>query len=297
MTDGHKTVSIGGEAKRVEPVSARKASRAFALLRHISKRIPDLAGLWGKAAADYREQNTRKLSRAQARLEYPPRPLIHPQTLEALREPVLLDNGEPNPHAGDLVMVPSAIDRLTDADWEASGNVLEVPDEPHNGVMVMAILEPALELAEAHVFRLLALFLMSNEDVARRHKDGTLDDELEIAADWLLDNALGDEVLELAVVCGETVDEQFRRKASELGDRVGNALRLVGLAPTTRTTTTSPMENGANSSTPSSSTDGPESSDGPPTSSSMPTGDSSPDSESSPPRSEQPERPLAQTAP
>lgn len=295
MTDG-KTVSIGGEAKRVEPVSARKASRAFALLRHISRRIPDLAGLWGKAAADYREQNTRKLSRAQARLEYPPRPLIHPETLEALREPALLENGEPNPRAGDLVMVPSAIDRLTDADWEASGNVLEIPDEPQAGVMVMAILEPALELAETHVFRLLALFLMSNEDVARRHKEGTLDDELEVAADWLLDNALGDEVLELAVICGETVDDQFRRKATELGDRVGNALRLVGLGPTTRTTG-SPTSNGASSSTPSSSTGGPESSDGAPTSSSTPSGDSSPASESSPQRSEQPERPLTQTAP
>jgi hypothetical protein len=185
-------------------------------------------------------------------------------------------------------MVPSPLDRMTEADWERAGHKLRLPKAPSGAETIAAVFDRALDLAEDHVYRLLALFVMSNEDVVRYRRDGTLMEVLATRADELLDRAMADEALELAVVCGETIDEQFSAKAAELGDRLGNALKLLGLTSKTR----GPREpappatssDGPSPSTPTSSTDSPAATtDGPPTPSSTSPGtsssSSSPDSE------------------
>lgn len=282
----HRTVTIAGQPVRVERVSARKASRAFALLRHVSKRIPDLTDRWTDYRREYRDKNVRLLSRPEARVRFPPQVVIDPVSGAPIREPdtIVVDVGgdsqeQPNPRAGELVTIPSAVDRMTEQDWQAAGDRYPLHEDPTLPELVLHVFDMALEVAEAHVYRLLALFTMSNEDVAAAHKDGSLEDTLAERADDLLDEAMADEVLELAVACGEVVDEQFRRKVDELGDRAGNALRLFGMGPTR----TSGPPNGQQTSTPDSSTDGPSRSapDGPPTSSSTPTTSSSSESESS----------------
>lgn len=295
MTDA-RSVTIGGEAIRVERVSARKASRALALLRHISRQVPGLATRWAEAEAEYRRTHVDVLSRAEARIRFPDRPLItsDAEGLDVpVREPETLEDGKPNPRAGDLIMVPSPISRMTEADWENSNQRLELAQDPPNPApMVMAVLDDALELAEEHVYKLLALFTISNEDVARFRKEDRLDEELEVRADRLLDTAFADELLELAVVCGELVDDQFTRKTRELGERMGKALRLVGMGPpASPSSRTSPTTSGPTDSTPSSSTDGPESSDGGPTSPSTPSSPSSTDSPASPSASATSEKP------
>jgi hypothetical protein len=291
MSTETRTVTIGGKAMHVERVSARKASRAMALLRHINREAKGITRSLEEFERDYLERNLRYITRPEARVRFPPQVVLDPETGAPVREPatIVVDVGgdseeQPNPRAGELVTFPSAVDRMSEADWQAAGNQYPVRERPPLYAIAMHAFEDALELAEDHVYRLLALFVMSNEDVTRRYKEGTLEEELTAGADRLLDEAMADELMELAVVCGELVDTQFRSKARELGDRLGNALRLFGLGPSTPTTTTSTPPNGPTSSTPSSSIASPSSSepDGPPTSSSTPITTSSSESEPSP---------------
>jgi len=261
------TIELGGHEYRIERVSARKASTALALLRALSRSMPELQRDLATFRRDYEANNVIELDRVQAKLRYPPRPLTE-LTEDGVERAVLEADGTPR-------LLPSPVDRLTEADWERSGQTFKVPASPSTPEVITALFDKALDVAEEHVYRLLALFTLSNDDVARYRKDGSLKDQLADRSDSLLDDAFADEVLELAVVAGEVVDEQFRRKTDELGDRLGNALSLVGLRPPTRTTPTpapsppAPSKDGPSSLTPSSSTDSPAPTpDGPPTPSS-----------------------------
>lgn len=269
MSEHPRTVTIAGRAERVERVSARKASRAFALLKHINRQAKDLAKRVDAFEREWREEHVTMLTRAEARVRFPRTLVLDPET------------GAPVTHEGELVYAPSAIDAMTAEDWQATSDRYPVHEAAPGYAVLMYAFEEALDVAEAHVYRLLALLLMDNETVTAKWKDGSLDDDLATAADDLLDGAMADEVLELAVVCAEVLEDQFRSKLDTLGDRTGNLLRLFGMRPST-TSSTSP--NGPTTSPPSSSTDTPSSSapDGPPTSSSTPTIDSSSESVSSP---------------
>lgn len=262
-------VTIGGKDRLIERVSARKASRALAILRQLSREAPELQRALADFRREYEATNVIELDRAAARLRFPPR-----AALNADGEPVLDANG-------DVILIPSAVDRLTEEDWERSGHVLKVPASPSGAEVVAALFDRALELAESHVYRLLALFLMSNADVKAYRRDGSLDDRLAQEADDLLDDAMADEVMALAVVAGEVVEDQFRTKAAELGGRLGNALRLVGMEWTPPTSAPTPSTSRPTSSTPS-----PAPTDGPPTTSSTPpttsSSPSAPDSAATP---------------
>ena len=93
------------------------------------------------------------------------------------------------------------------------------------------------------MLQLLALSVVSNEKLGRRARDGAegnsdgagaVTELLHERSEELLDQAMFEQLLELAVVAAETVEEQFRAKVDELGDRVGKLGRLFGL--TTGTT-------------------------------------------------------------
>lgn len=283
-----RELELGGKPYRLDRVSARKASRALALLRALSKAVPELQRSWARFRTSYEAENFIELDRAQAMLRYPPQAAADAAG-DPIREPATLPDGEPNPRAGELVMLPSPLDRMTETAWAEAGHRLRLPASPSTEELVVAILDEALEVGEDHVYRLLALFTLSNEEVARYHRDQTLDERLDERVDELLDNAMADELLELAVTAGELVESQFQAKAAKLSGRLGNMGRLFGMAPTTRPTTTAPAESpattstdGPSSSTPTSSTASPEPTDGTPTPSSTPVGtspsSSSPDS-------------------
>jgi hypothetical protein len=285
MTTTPTSVEVGGKLVTIERVSARKASRALALMRALSKEMPDLQSDLAKFRRQYEADNVLALDRVQARLRNPARPMTDERGELILTPPVYSDDGDLVDPGGQPVMLPSPVDRLTEADWEQTGHKYLVPSSPSNAEVVTAIFDKAVEVAEDHVYQLLALFTMSNEDVVRYRKNGELPQRLAELADELLDSAddAGD-LLELAVVIGETVDDQFRSKSAELGGRMGKALRALGIDWSPKPTPApEPSTDGPSSSSAISSTDSPASTpDGPPTSSSAPASTSSSSSATSP---------------
>lgn len=246
-------ITLGQRIVRVEPFSGRKAMRAFRLLRHVSKGAPEILSAWARFTKEYEADNSVELSRAEALFEFPP-----------IKE-----------QESGRVLRPGRFDHLTDADWAASGNKVRIPRSPSVPEQIAAVFPEAFDLAEKEVLRLLALIAAANHEVKDHRED--LPEFLDEVAEDLLDAPFED-LLELAVLGGEVVDEQYRRKAEELGGRVGNALRLVGLNPETFQRQTSTPST-TSISKPASSTDSAASTDGRPASpSTEPTGDSSPDS-------------------
>lgn len=267
-------LELGGKTYMLERPTGLKASRALALMRALSKATPRIGEELAEFRRKYERENFLELDRVQARMRYPARPVT-----DAAGAVMIDEKGAP-------VMLPSPVDRMSEEDWQATGGVFRAPASPSGPEVIAAIFDTALELAEEHVYKLLALFTITNSELKTHRAAGTLAEALEDRKTELLDDAFADELLELAVACGELVDHHFRRKSAELGDRVGNALRLIGLdwTPTSPSTPTPASTDGPSSSKPSSSTATPASTpDGPPTPSSTPPTTSSSSSEHSSP--------------
>lgn len=285
---GSRTITLGSRTITVEPPSGRKAARAFALLRAIGNDAPNLIEAWGAFETEYERTHYVELDRVHAEFRYGPSPLV----VEG--EVIRYEDGHPK--AGEVVMVPGPVSHMTEEAWLSQDNKLRLPKAPGTELKVAAMLRhEAIEAAEDNVYRLLALFAMTNADVKAYRREGTLKEKLDELVDELLDDAALDELIELAVVAGEVIDEQFRRKAQELGERLGNALRVLGVDPTVlRPQTpaehpqTSPTDGPATSSDtpsierPTSSTDSGASTGGTSTPSSISPGTSSPPLETAP---------------
>lgn len=229
---------LSGRTVTIERVSGRKASSAFAIIRGISGKVPALVHKWGEFQAEYERTHTTEVDRTMALVRYGPRPLVDEAGFP-LRYPDTIAVGEgdqartePHPHAGDVVMAPSPLESMADEAWAAQGNVMRMPRSPSWGESAIAVLPDILEEAEDHLYRLLALFTMSNGDVKSLRASGDLRAELERQGDELAEEYL-DDIFELAVACGDVVDGTFRRKAAALAERggMGNVLRLLGLNP------------------------------------------------------------------
>jgi hypothetical protein len=289
VAGGSRSLELAGRRLTIEPPSGRKASRAFALLRAINDQAPELVEEWGHFETSYSATHYIELDRANAELRYGPEPYV--------REGELVVYPDGHPKAGEPVMVPGPLESMTEEAWQSTGNKLRLPQAPSFEVKLANIIRhPALEAAEENVYRLVSLFAMSNADVKAYRRDGTLKEELEKLADELLDDAGLDELLELAVIAGEVIDEQFRSKVEKIGQgRLGNALRALGVEPRALQPQTAPQPaqtapqptpatpDGAATSTttPTSSSstshgDGPTVSDGTPTPSSTHPGERSP---------------------
>lgn len=244
MGSEDRTLTLGTRNVTVQPFSGRKIIRAMKLLRGITEGAPEVLEAWAKFTSDYEKNNSVTLTRAEALFEFPP----------AVNE------------AGVTVRA-GRLDHLSDDDWAASGNKITVPKTPGNGEKIAAVFPKAMDLAEESVTRLLALVAIGEPELKAAR--GDVEAKLDELAEDLLD-APYEELLHLAVLGGESVDEQYVRKAQVLGDRVGNAARLVGLNPgmfaRRRTSSTAKPTSSSASPTPSA---------GDPTSPSAPTGDSS----------------------
>jgi hypothetical protein len=267
------TVELGGRIVSIERPTGLKASRALALMRALSKAMPDLQSDLARFRREYERENVLELDRVQAKLRFPPRPLVD-------------DAGEYLVDEHDEVRyMPSPVDRLTDEDWVNAGGVYKIAASPSTPEVIAALFDRALEVAEEHVYALLALFTIGNRELKAARAAGGLEELIASTVEELLDDAYADELLELAVVVGETVDHHFVRKTRELGARTGKALRLLGIDLPTKvrpqeeqaetTTSSSTSTDTPSDSRPSSSTDTAASTDGPPTSPSTPRGTSS----------------------
>lgn len=254
---GSATVELNtGEVLAVERVTALKASRILALLRAVAGKVPELTRELGEFVQAYGEANVLTLDRIDAVRRYP------------------------------------SLADLSDEAWQANGNVLRMRASPSIPEQIAAMLPSVVDVAEDELMHLLALFVLPHREVRSAWRSGGLKELVDERAVELLDLEL-DELLELAVVCGEVVDDQLRSRVARIGqERLGNALRLVGLGTTPTSPQTAPEASQTTSSedggerptepTPSSSTDGPANTDGAPATPSTLPSTSSP---SSPPSS------------
>lgn len=257
-----KVVTVGEETIRLEPFSGRKAIRVIRTIEHITKGVPEILDRWADFTREYEARNVTEVDRATARHFYGPRPIYE-------SEPVLADDGKtvvtdaygeplvrrvPRMDSNNQVVLGAdPLAHMTDADWEASGNRLRLPKSPNQGEQIAAVFPMALDLAEEEVLKLLAVLATPNAELKRKSRDGSLKEYLAARADELID-APATDLLELAVVAGEMVDEQFTTKVRELGGRLPNALRLLGLSKSqdkTSSETTSKSESSETKPTPS----------------------------------------------
>jgi len=319
-----REVTLAGKTVMIERPVGAKASRALAIIRALSKKSPAIRSTLAEYTRTYERENVTELDRAQARFQFPPQVLTD-GVGEAVREPATIPNPRagqtpanatadevergivepepdtiPNPRAGELVWLPSVIDYITDDDWARSDNRLKLPRSPSGPEVALAVMDVALEEGENLVYSLLALFVMTNEEVAHAWRTEGLAPAIDAKVDDLLTQAYFDELLELAVAVLEVIDGNLRRRLDDIGDRAGNALRRFGLSlpegmrptPATPESTTSPTTStdGPSSSTPSSSTDAASDTDGAPETPSAPPSTSSSSSPSSPTETPETER-------
>lgn len=265
-------VTVGDRTIRIEDFSARKGLRILRLLEHTAKGVPEIQKRWGEYTREYEDTHTVDLDRALARSQYPPEPLMReePVVVDGVVQTDLLNRPlvrrEPMfDEAGKVRVGPDPLGHITDADWAASGNKLRQPRSPTAAEQVVAILPLAIELAEGEVAKLLGLVAMPNRDVKTYGRD-SLDVLWEKAAelgDDILEAPM-DQVVELAVVAGECVQETYMVKVVErLGGRLAAIGRLFGMKLTADPETsneTSPTP--ASTRNPTSSTDSPPPTDG-----------------------------------
>ena len=237
-----RTVTIGGDDVRIERFQWAKAVRIITLIGVIQKTVPEIQSEIAAFRRQYAEENVIVLDRAQARMRFGPMPLY-----DANDEPVVRD--------GEVVMMPSRLDQLSEADWEKSGNTLKLRQTPEAGEIIAAIFPTVMEKAELPVKRLLALVTMTNDDVARYAASGEIQERIDDVAKDRLSKAYLEEIMELAVVVGEMIEGQVMAKARELGGRLGNLRRLFGMettpsgsSPATSTTSSEPPEQPSSSS-------------------------------------------------
>lgn len=290
-------VRVGARDYTVERPTGRKASTALRLLRRVDATVKRVTRELGQFERDYARDHALELDRAQARMRFEPEPVIGP------------DGELVTDRAGAPVLV-SRVDGITAEDWEKAGHVLRLPQLPSREEKAGHVLELVDEAAEAELWRLLALFTLTNAEVKDAKRGQRLDEELDRRADELVDEGDLGELVELAVVIAETFRGQFAAKAGELGGRLGNLGRLLGLAtpqeaetpqeapdtPQTApqaTQTDDEEPTPTSTSRPTSSTASDASTDGPPTPPSTPTTSSSSSSANGSPPSNDAERPAA----
>lgn len=239
----------------LERVVVAKGLRIITLLNIIQKQVPELQREIAVFRSEYRKANVIELDPVQAKLEYPARP-------------VLGDDGEPLfTAAGELLMRPSPIEQMTEADWQRSGGVVRFYQSPSFPEVLASVFPSVFEKAEEPLMRLLALVCMKNDDVVKHVQAGTWQEECDRFRDEVLHNAYLDEIMHLAVAAAELIEGQVLETAKGLGDKVGNLLRLIGIERTSDEDQSSEVSETSNqsagtSSTPSSS-DTPSDTDGP----------------------------------
>lgn len=223
------TVKVHDREITIERFTLAKAMRVITLLGVVEKTIPEITKLAADYRREYRENNVVEMDRAQARMEFGPRPVLDESGTVSLRED------------GSVVTLPSPLDDLTEQDWERSGHKLRFPESPSSNEVLLAVFPTVYEKAEEPLLRLLALVAMKNDDVSRHVKDGTIWDKVDAFAAEVIEPALLEEVMELAVAAGEQIEGQVMSKAKSLGARAGKLGKAFGLSIDTPETTKEPL--------------------------------------------------------
>lgn len=212
-------ITIGDERVDVPDLNGVKAVEALRLLQQVMRLAPDVARRRADFIRAYGEQYFEVLSRGEAKLRFGPVPVLDGEGDIARDE------------HGQVLTIPSPVDRMTEDDWRAMGNQLRLPQRPSNNEVGMELLDVLLDKALEPTLRLLALAVANNSEVLRRKRDGDLQSWLDDRGEELLDRGRLDQLMELALVAVETANTQVRQKLEQLGDRWGNALSAFGIKP------------------------------------------------------------------
>lgn len=267
-----KAVEVAGRRVLIERPSTLKGTRGLAIFEAITANVPEIVEEFGSFRTRYMVAGATTLSRAEAQIEFRPRPAIIDGELQYRDD-------------GSLEMLPSALAHMTEADWAENDGRLQIlgppPDLPQ---AIAGVLPKVMDAGVDNVFKLLAVFLASNADLKAARVAGNVDEFIEQAANDLIDDSFLDEVPEMLVAVAEVIDENLRAKFEVIGDRLGEALRVIGLGGATESIPdyeTPILDDEPEPSKPGSSTSSPESTDGATTTSSTPPSTSSSTSEGS----------------
>lgn len=278
-------VTIGGEARTLGEFSAYKALKALEILSDVETAWRAVLTEAASFRQQYGEENFVELSRVDARRQFRPRVLertrrveMEDGRLEIVDEPVM------NEATGEPLLSPDPLGHLTDADWEASGQKLRIPEQPAETLQVAAMVPLAFKHGRDAALSLMALVLATNAELEDWDREGAekVDEKLKERAAELRHRAKLDEIVDLATATLQLCREQVAGPFGKLADQARTIFRSESETP--KTDTPPPMtiveEGDADASTPdspTSSSPSPESSDGHPTSSSTePASDSSP---------------------
>lgn len=198
-----KTVTIGGQPHTLADFSAFKAVYALEIIGDVESAVRGLVHEAGDFRTEYAKRHTLTMPRAEARRQYAPRPLLERTETEGGEvklAPLLVD--------GDPVMGPDPLGHLTDADWEASDNLLTIPEYPDENAVMLAMIPRAFKAAKTSVLRLLALALTSDRDVETWDGAEEIDAKLDTAGTELLHKCKADELGALVVGVLQLAREQ-----------------------------------------------------------------------------------------
>lgn len=180
-----KTVQIGDETISVGKFSTFKALRAGKLLTEILGAVPDLSEKLSIAAEEARKRNTVKISRAAAELRF---------------------------DAEDLA-------KISEEGWKQSDGYLEMPASVSGLDVAAQVFPMVFEEANERVLELVALAITPNSTLKEADLSGDGDAEVQKAIDVsrrkLVHSDL-DELVEVLVVVGQVVEEQFAGKAGKI---------------------------------------------------------------------------------
>lgn len=211
-------VQLGNRTVEIQDLSGRKALRAMAIVRSIADGWPEILRRIAAFTREYEEENYVLLERAEARHRFPARPLM-------------VDGELVRDENDDLVYGRDPLAHMSDADWEKSDNKLKIRQSPSRNEVFAAVFPEAFDIAREQVTALLALGVIENSELSRVAIDNGpegVEDLLTERGNTLLDEDLG-ELMNLAVVIAEVVEEQLSKEIKQLGGRTGKFLKLFGL--------------------------------------------------------------------
>lgn len=222
---GLAEVQIAGETVYIERPSTLKGTRGLVAFQEIGNRVPEVIDAIGDFRTKYMRANGVAMSRAQAKAEFSPRPLV-------------LDGEFLRDDKGEIIYGQGDLDSISEADWERSDQSLVIPGAPPDEpLLALAILPKITQDAPDQLFRLLAIFLVSNADLKAWRIDGSIDNMIERAGYQLQEDSFLDELPLIVTAIGEVMDQNLRRQFSEIGDRMGEVMAAFGLrAPQTEET-------------------------------------------------------------
>lgn len=215
------TVMLDGDEVVVQPFSGFKAAVATIVAKDAASVYPTMRKALAEFHAEYRRDHSLRVDRATA--EY---------------------------RLGDRARA------ISEEAWKASSNELEAQTAaPARGEEIANVYFPlGVEHAWPALTKVMALVTIPNRRLEELDEEGGSDrvfDYLKEEARKIQHKPL-DELLELAVVAAETLEDQLAGKVRELGPRLGGIKRLFGV-PTEEAPLETEPESSTNGSAPSSS--------------------------------------------